>query len=102
MLEVVWGTYVGVPGVAWTDPLVSGAFLPFTASWPKTLILVGSADLINDASHELEKRLAALDVAVELVEYDEHPHGWWSMPHIFSENITDAGRRVARFVLEAP
>ncbi|KAI9461433.1 Alpha/Beta hydrolase protein [Boletus coccyginus] len=31
--------YISSSGVSRTDPLVSGSFLPFGASWPKTLIL---------------------------------------------------------------
>jgi monoterpene epsilon-lactone hydrolase len=92
--------YVGDSGVSCTDPLVSGAFIPFTVSWPRTLILVGTADGLIDASRELGKRLAALKRPVELVEYDERPHGWWVMPHVFPENIQDAAQRIARIVLE--
>ena len=91
--------YVGNSGVALTDPLVSGAFIPFTASWPKTLILVGSADQLIDASRELEKRLSALKRPVELIEYDERPHGWWVLAHLFPDDIQDAAQRIARFVL---
>ena len=98
MVKGLSSAYVGDTGVASTDPLVSAAFLPFTASWPKTLILVGTGDLTIDASHELEKRLAALNLPVELVEYDERPHAWWSFAHIFPEDIQDAAARVARFM----
>ena len=91
--------YVGDSGVALTDPLVSGAFIPFTASWPKTLILIGSADQLIDASRELEKRLSASKRPVELVEYDERPHGFWALAHLFPDDIQDAAQRIARFVL---
>ena len=91
--------YVGDSGVSLTDPLVSGAFIPFTASWPKTLILVGTADQLIDGSRELEKRLVALNRPVELVEYDERPHGWWVMPDDFPENVQDAVQRIAQFIL---
>lgn len=91
--------YVGDSGVPPSDPLVSGAFLPFSTSWPRTLILVGTADLLIDGSRELEKRLAALNRPVELVEYSERPHEWWVFPHIFPENVQDTVQRIARFVL---
>jgi len=91
--------YIGNSGVSPTDPLVSGALLPFGASWPRTLILVGTADQLIDGSRELKKRLAALNRPVELVEYYERPHGWWVMPHLFSLNVQDAVERIARFVL---
>ncbi|KAG8220845.1 Alpha/Beta hydrolase protein [Butyriboletus roseoflavus] len=97
--ETMASAYVGNSGVARTDPLVSGAFIPFTASWPKTLILVGTADQLIDASRELEKRLTAAKRPVELVEYDERPHGWWVLAHIFPDNIQDAAQRVAQFLL---
>ena len=91
--------YIGDSGVERTDPLVSGAFIPFTASWPKTLILVGSADQLIDASRELEKRLSALKRPVELVEYDERPHGFWVLAPLFSDDIQDAAQRIAQFAL---
>ena len=97
--ERMTSAYVGDSGVSRTDPLVSGVFIPFTASWPRTLILVGGGDQLIDASRELEKRLAALGIPVELVEYDQRPHGWWVMPHLFPETIQDAAQRIARFVL---
>ena len=97
--EMITSAYVGDSGVSRTDPLVSGAFLPFTASWPRTLILVGTADQLIDSSRELEKRLTAVKGPVELVEYNERPHGWWVMPHLFPETIQDAVQRIARFVL---
>ena len=90
--------YIGNSGVSHTDPLVSGAFIPFTTSWPRTLILVGTADHLIDASRELERRLKGLDRPVELVEYDERPHGWWVMEHVFPENIQDAVEIIAQFI----
>jgi monoterpene epsilon-lactone hydrolase len=91
--------YIGDTGFAPTDPLISGSLISFTESWPKTLILVGTADQLIDASRELEKRLAALRRPVELVEYDERPHCWWAVVSIFPEEIKDATERIARFVL---
>lgn len=99
LLATASKAYLGDSGVALTDPLVSGAFIPFTASWPKTLILVGTGDQLIDASRELEKRLMAQNRPVELVEYDERPHGWWSLGHIFPDDVQDAAQRIARFVL---
>lgn len=93
-------SYVGDSGVSRTDPLVSSAFLPFSASWPKTLILVGTSDQIIDGSREVEKRLAALNVPVELVEYTERPHAFWMLPQIFPENVQDTVQRMARFLLD--
>ena len=89
-------SYVGDTGVARMDPLVSGVFIPFTTSWPKTLILIGSGDILIDASRELEKRLSTLNLQVELVEYEERPHMWFLM-RVFSEDIQDAAARIARF-----
>ena len=91
--------YIGNTGFSPIDPLVSGSFITFTESWPKTLILIGTADQLMDASKQLEKRLVALKRPVELVEYDERPHGWWLVESIFGEEIQDAAQRVARFVL---
>ena len=91
--------YIANTGFSPIDPLVSGSFITFTESWPKTLILIGTADQLIDASKELEKRLVALKRPVELVEYDERPHGWWLVKPIFGEEIQDAAQRIARFVL---
>ena len=91
--------YIGNTGFAPTDPLISGCFISFTESWPRTLILVGTADQLIDASRELEKRLVALKRPVELVEYDERPHCWWAAVSVFPEEIQDAAERIARFVL---
>ena len=99
MSETLARWYVGDSGIALTDPLMSGAFIPFALSWPRTLILAGTGDLLIDASRELAKRLSALNLAVELVEYDESPHGWWSMPQVFPEEFQDAVQRIARFIL---
>ncbi|KAH0836560.1 Alpha/Beta hydrolase protein [Lanmaoa asiatica] len=92
--------YIGDSGVEPADPLVSGAYIPFTESWPKTLILVGTADGLIDGSRELEKRLAALNRPVELIEYDERPHAWWVLADVFPDDIQDAAQRVARFTLQ--
>lgn len=91
--------YVGDSKVARTDPLVSGAFIPFSTSWPKTLILIGTGDMFIETSREIEKRLSALNLPVELVEYDELPHGWYFLSHIFPGDVQDAAQRIARFVL---
>lgn len=99
MYQLASTAYIGNTGFAPTDPLVSGCFISFTESWPKTLILVGTADQLIDASRELEMRLAALKRPVELVEYDERPHGWWLVVDTFPEEIQDAAQRVARFLL---
>lgn len=99
LYDKMGNAYVGDSGVSRADPLVSSAFLPFSASWPRTLILIGTADQLIDGARELEKRLAAANVAVELVEYTDRPHGWWIMSHVFPENIQDAAQRIARFVL---
>ena len=78
-------SYLGDTGFAPIDPLVSGSFITFTEVWPRTLILVGTGDQLIDASRELEKRLTRLNRPVELVEYDELPHGWWLLPFILPE-----------------
>lgn len=91
--------YVGDSKLVPTEPLISGAFVPIDASWPKTLILVGSADQVIDGSRVLAKRLEDAQRPVELVEYDERPHAWWILPQIFSEDIQDAGERIAQFIL---
>jgi monoterpene epsilon-lactone hydrolase len=91
--------YIGDTGFAPTNPLISGSLISFTESWPKTLILIGTADQLIDASRELEKRLAALKRPVELVEYDERPHCWWGVESVFPQEIQDATERIARFVL---
>lgn len=98
--ELVANAYLGDSGVARSDPLVSGAFIPFDASWPKTLILVGTGDRLIGASRKLEKRLVDIKRPVELVEYDERPHGWWVLPHIFPEDVRDATQRIAQFILD--
>ncbi|KAG9312871.1 Alpha/Beta hydrolase protein [Chiua virens] len=93
--------YIGDSGALPADPLVSGAFIPFTVSWPRTLILVGTGDMLIDGSCELRKRIAAAGARVELVEYDGRPHGWWCFPKIFGDDIRDAVKRVAQFVLQS-
>ena len=82
-----------------SNPLVSGAFVPFTMSWPRMLVFVGTADNLVGALREVEQRLKALGRPLELVEYDERPHGWWVMPHLFPENVQDAVERMAQFIL---
>ncbi|KAA1473423.1 alpha/beta-hydrolase, partial [Dentipellis sp. KUC8613] len=63
------------------DPLVSAVFIPkFREGWPRTLILVGSADQLVDASRVLERRMREDDVCVELVEYVDAVHGFWAFP----------------------
>lgn len=97
--EIVANLYLGDSGVARSDPLVSGAFVTFSASWPKTLILVGTADQLIGGCREVERRLADIKRPVELVEYDERPHAWWVLPQIFPEDVQDAIQRITRFVL---
>ncbi|KAG9312875.1 Alpha/Beta hydrolase protein [Chiua virens] len=98
--EKMGWAYIGDSGVAPTDPLVSAASLTFTAAWPRTLILVGTVDQLISASRELARRITAAGALVELVEYEERPHGWWVLPSVFPEELQDTVGRVARFVLE--
>ncbi|KIK93280.1 hypothetical protein PAXRUDRAFT_829115 [Paxillus rubicundulus Ve08.2h10] len=91
--------YMRDSGLSPEDGLISGAYIPFTNSWPKTLIMVGTGDQLIDASRELEKNLKGLETPMELVEYDGVPHGWWVFPRIFPEENQDAARRIARFIL---
>ena len=99
MYQFAATAYISNTGFAANDPLVSGSLITFTESWPRTLILVGTSDQLLDASRELEKRLVTLKRPVELVEYDERPHGWWLVESVFPEEIKDATQRIARFVL---
>ncbi|KAH0836559.1 Alpha/Beta hydrolase protein [Lanmaoa asiatica] len=98
MYQLASTAYIGDTGFVPTDPLVSGCFISFTESWPRTLILVGTCDQLIDASRELERRLASVKRPVELVEYDERPHGWWLVASAFPEEIQDAAQRITQFV----
>jgi len=96
--DAMGAAYVGNSGVSRTDPFISSAYLPFSESWPRTLILVGTSDLLIDASREVEKRLNAVNAPVELIEYTDRPHAFWMLPHIFPENIQDTVKRMTQFI----
>jgi len=100
VLDKAVHAYIGDSGISPADPLVSGAYLDFGPSWPRTLILVGACDALIDGSRELKRRLADFNAPVELVEYNERPHGCWVMPAVFPENVQDGVQRLARFFLQ--
>ncbi|KAF8845247.1 hypothetical protein BDN67DRAFT_1065599 [Paxillus ammoniavirescens] len=82
-IQSVSTMYIRDSGFLPEDGLVPGAYIPFTNSWPKTLIMVGTGDQSIDASRELKNNLKGLKTPVE---YDRVPHGWWAFPGIFPED----------------
>ncbi|KAH7914615.1 alpha beta-hydrolase [Hygrophoropsis aurantiaca] len=79
------------------DPLASSTFINFPPSWPKTLIMVGTADQLIDASRTIAKKIEEAGNTVKLIEFDDLPHGWWLFPSIFNQ-INDAIDKIVQFV----
>ncbi|KAG1883624.1 alpha beta-hydrolase [Suillus subluteus] len=79
------------------DPLASGILIPFTASWPKTLVMTGTADNVAESSRRIVSGIQDAGGIAELVEYADLTHGWWMFPHIFPQS-DDGVERLAVFV----
>ncbi|KAH7927883.1 alpha/beta-hydrolase [Leucogyrophana mollusca] len=79
------------------DPLASSAFISFPAHWPKTLILVGTADQLVDASRTVAKKIEEGGGSVKLIEFDDLPHGWWAFPSIFKE-VEEGIDKIVHFI----
>ncbi|KAG1726312.1 Alpha/Beta hydrolase protein [Suillus lakei] len=79
------------------DPLASGILIPFTASWPKTLVMTGTADNVAESSRRVVSGIKEAGGIAELVEYADLTHGWWMFPHIFTQS-DDGLERLAVFV----
>ncbi|KAG2092543.1 hypothetical protein BD769DRAFT_326686 [Suillus cothurnatus] len=56
------------------SPLASGALIPFTASWPKTLVLTGTADGCAQSSQIVVSGIQRAGERAELVEYADLTH----------------------------
>ncbi|KAG2068686.1 alpha/beta-hydrolase [Suillus decipiens] len=79
------------------SPLASGVLIPFTASWPKTLVMTGTADNTAASSRIIASRIQEAGGRVELVEYPDLSHAFWMFPIFFSQS--DNGlERLATFV----
>lgn len=87
------------PGIWRADnPLVSAIYIAkFPANWPKTLILVGTADILVDSSRTLAKRLKDEGKEAELVEYEHVVHGFWALG-LFESAQADAWARFTKFI----
>ncbi|KAG1847309.1 hypothetical protein DFJ58DRAFT_891677 [Suillus subalutaceus] len=79
------------------DPLASGILIPFTASWPKTLVMTGTADNVAESSRKIVSGIQDAGGIAELVEYADLTHGWWMFPHVFPQS-DDGLERLAVFV----
>ncbi|KAG1719252.1 uncharacterized protein EDB91DRAFT_1181735 [Suillus paluster] len=80
------------------SPLASGTLIPFTASWPKTLVMTGTADNIAESSRTVVSGIKEAGGIAELVEYADLTHGWWMFAHIFTLQSDDGLERLAAFV----
>ncbi|KAG2141280.1 Alpha/Beta hydrolase protein [Suillus clintonianus] len=79
------------------DPLASGILIPFTASWPKTLVMTGTADNVAESSRRIVNGIKKAGGIAELVEYADLTHAWWMFSHIFLQS-DDGLDRLAVFV----
>ncbi|KAG2337224.1 alpha/beta-hydrolase [Suillus weaverae] len=79
------------------DPLASGILIPFTASWPKTLVMTGTADNVAESSRRIVSGIQEAGGIAELVEYADLTHAWWMFSHIFPQS-DDGLERLAVFV----
>ncbi|KAG2367952.1 Alpha/Beta hydrolase protein [Suillus spraguei] len=68
------------------NPLASGVLIPFTASWPKTLVMTGTADNTAASSRIIVSRIQEAGGRVELVEYPDLSHAFWMYPKIFPQS----------------
>ncbi|OJA10489.1 hypothetical protein AZE42_06417 [Rhizopogon vesiculosus] len=80
------------------SPLASSSLIPFTASWPKTLVVTGTADNVAESSRRLVAGIKEPGGEAELVEYADLTHGWWMFAHIFTTQSDDGLERLAAFV----
>ncbi|KAG1842158.1 Alpha/Beta hydrolase protein [Suillus subalutaceus] len=71
--EACASQYLG--GFSPTNPLASGALIPFIESWPKTLVMTGTADNVADSSRRIVSGIKRAGGIAELVEYAELTHG---------------------------
>lgn len=79
------------------DPLASGVLVPFTASWPKTLVMTGTADNVAESSRRIVSGIQKAGGIAELVEYTDLTHAWWMFSQIFPQS-DDGLERLAAFV----
>ncbi|KAG1876694.1 hypothetical protein DFJ58DRAFT_184173 [Suillus subalutaceus] len=78
-------------------PLASGILIPFTASWPETLVMTGTADSCAESSRIVVSRIQQAGGRAELVEYADLTHMCWMVPQFFPQS--DNGlERLAGFV----
>lgn len=79
------------------DPLASCILIPFTANWPKTLVMTGTADNAAESSRAVVSSIQKAGGMAELVEYTDLTHAWWMFSHIFPQS-DDGLERLAIFV----
>lgn len=78
-------------------PLASGILIPFTASWPRTLVMTGTADSCAESSRIVVSRIQKAGGRAELVEYADLTHMCWMVPNFYPQS--DNGlERLAGFV----
>jgi len=80
------------------DPLASGTLIPFTASWPKTLVMTGTANNVAESSRRVVRSIKEAGGNAELVEYADLTHAWWMLSHIFPTQSADGLERLAAFI----
>jgi acetyl esterase/lipase len=84
-----------VAGADPRDPLVSPIFGDLS-SFPPTLLLSSSRDILLSGTVNLARALIDAGVAAELVVYDALPHAFWAQ--MISPESDDAFRRMAAFL----
>lgn len=77
-----WEQYAASPADL-RDPGLAPLRSAGLGTLPPTLVQVADHDVLVGEDHELARRLAEADVAVELTTYDGMVHGFWRHPEIF-------------------
>ncbi|KAG1880238.1 hypothetical protein C8R48DRAFT_683164 [Suillus tomentosus] len=78
-------------------PLASRVLIPFTASWPKTLVLTGTADSVVECRQRVVRGIQKAGGVAEIVEYADLPHTCWTFAHIFPQ-LDDGFSRLTAFI----
>ena len=74
------GNYLGGSGVEPTDPRVSPLWAPDLSGLPPAVVVTAADDPIRDDGRRYAQRLREAGVPVRELEYDDLPHGFFSLP----------------------
>jgi acetyl esterase/lipase len=94
-----FGPRKGIPPSKWTasDVLVSTSLIKhFPRSWPKTLIMVGTADQLVDSSRNLVETMKISGIEATLVEFPHAVHLFWMFDLFVERN--DLFQKFAEFL----